>query len=771
VSQPRATKKQPNGLISLLLLKFHLHQLLPNLTIGFVSGAIGVTISISFAALIFSGELANYRTIGIGTVLFSSVIIRAAVGLLSSFPGIIADVDERGAVILALMAATIADRMAASATSEEILLTVLVAIALTTALTGAFLLALGMLKVGELIRFIPYPVVGGFIVGTGWLLVQGAINVMTDQGFQMSQLPGLFQYDVLIRWFPGLVFAIFLLLISRRIDHVLLLPLSFIGAIGIFYGFLGLTNTSIASVSDQGWLLGPFSAAAKWQPLQLSALVHSNWSVILQDLGSIISIIVISAISILLTASGIELLAERDIDLNQELRATGIANLIASLGGGMVGCQVLTDSVLAYKMGARSRAVGIFSAIFCAIVLLVGTSFLSYFPKPVVGGLLLFLGLSFLAEWVYDAWFKLPKSDYGIVLLILVVVAAVGFLEGVAVGLFVAVVLFVINYSQISIAKHIYSATAYQSRVSRPPHQWELLRQKGSQVYILELQGFIFFGTANRLLNQIRQRLSNHQTNDQVGIQIGDQTNNNLVSNDHLEPLKFLVLDFHLVNGLDSSAVLSFVKLKQLAYKAGITLVFTELDAEITKLLQQAGCLKPDDPICQVFPDLDRGVEWCETQILGTVPWRRSRFLPLSLQLQRFFSDPEQVSNFMPYLEKVSVPVGEFLFRQGAAPDALYFVESGQVSTLLELNENQTLRLQTLGAGTIVGEIAFHRQAPYRASAIADQPTTVYRLTHTALQTMRQNNPQTAAVYQEFLLSLLADRLSQAYEEIESLRS
>jgi sulfate permease, SulP family len=129
--------------------------------------------------------------------------------------------------------------------------------------------------------------------------------------------------------------------------------------------------------------------------------------------------------------------------------------LISGLGGGINGFHSVGLSILSYRqLGARSRMVGVLIAAGMVMILLAGASMISLFPKLVLGGVTLLLGLELLVEWVYDAWFKLSKTDYFIVILILIVIATVGFLEGVGVGLGAAIVLFIINYSQVNVPKH-----------------------------------------------------------------------------------------------------------------------------------------------------------------------------------------------------------------------------------------------------------------------------------------------------------------------------
>jgi SulP family sulfate permease len=141
-------------------------------------------------------------------------------------------------------------------------------------------------------------------------------------------------------------------------------------------------------------------------------------------------------------------------------------------------------------------------------MLLAGAPLLALFPKPILGGLLLFMGLSFLVEWVIDAWFKLPRADYAVVLLILVVIGATNFLIGVGVGLVAMVVLFVVNYSRVDVVRHALSGAEMKSNVERCAYHRRVSRKLGQHIYILELQGFVFFGTANTLLEWIRARVT-----------------------------------------------------------------------------------------------------------------------------------------------------------------------------------------------------------------------------------------------------------------------
>lgn len=181
---------------------------LPALTVGLTTGILGVLFDLSFAALIFSNSLSDYMAAGVGFVLLSAALTRVMIALMSSFSGTVADLGTVPTAILAWSVGMVVRQLPTSATSTELLVTVVVTISLTSLLTGLFLYGLGALRWGNLVRSLPYPVVGGFVASTGWLLVKGAFKIMIDQPFSFDALATLGQSETLIQWVPGLLLAL-----------------------------------------------------------------------------------------------------------------------------------------------------------------------------------------------------------------------------------------------------------------------------------------------------------------------------------------------------------------------------------------------------------------------------------------------------------------------------------------------------------------------------------------------------------------------------------
>jgi len=737
--------------------ELRLKRILPGVAAGLVAGTIDIHITISLAVLIFSGELSIFVSAGIGLALVGAVVLGVVITLSSSYPGTISSPQDNPAPILALAAAGIVASMASYGTPQEIYFTVVAAIVITSLLTGAFLLVLGVSRLGDLVRYFPYPVVGGFLAGTGWLLVRSAMEVITGETFSFFNLASYFQLELLLRWLPALLFAIITLLIMRRHSHFLVIPGMLLVAILVFYLSIWLANTTIVQARAEGLLLGVMQGGVAWQPLTLSNLDQVQWTAIFEQAGNIGTILIISMICLLLNTSGIELTIRRDISLNSELRAAGLGNLATGLFSVFVGYQAISYSAIGYRMGSLSRLSGLSMALLYSFVLVLGAPFLSYFPIPVIGGLLLLLGLGFLAEWLFDAWFRLSIAEYSIIILILVAMNVVGVLAGVAIGLVFAVLIFVVNYSRVRVVKHTLSGNRYQSNVDRSISQRLILQERGDWLYILELQGFIFFGTSNDLLTQVRRRIENI---------------------DLLSP-QFIVLDFRQVNGLDASAVLSFEKMKQLAQKNQIVLVLTHLSSQVQRPLCKDVFTEEDKATWHIEDDLDFGVEWCEEQILqivecqdGEVEARLAEHklitvqpIPDSLDFMLKTCSGEtarksegnwdeigHLADLKSFIERLEVPAGHYIIHQGDEPSGLFIIESGQVTAQRELHDGRTVRLRKMGPGTIVGEMSI-----------------ICFVSSQNLSKLEKNHPEVAAALHKYIAQLLAERLTRANITLQAL--
>lgn len=715
---------------------------------GLITGVITIITSVSLAALIFAGELADHLAHGISMALISAVLV----GLVFSVAGscAVAGPQDRTAPLIAIMAAAIVAGAPAGATSEQIFLSVVTGIVAATLITGTVLLALGLGRAGGLMRFIPYSVLGGFFAGTGWLLLLGGLRVMT--GLELNS-PGamieLTEAALLAHWLPGLGIALAMFVAARFVSYAIALPLLLLAATGLFFAVMLGDGQTLASLTDAGWLLGAVEQhdANRSVPSLLQLLRQGDWSIVPGQWGSIASIFVMTAVSILLSVSALEMVSGQDADVNRELRIAGLANLAAGMGTGMIGFHSLSISSLALKLGVKMRIAGIIAALTCAAGLLFGAELIAHLPRIVLGGLLVFLGLSFLAQWLIGAWGKLPHGEYLVVPLILVIIASVGFIEGLLAGLLAALVLFVLNYSRTPMIRYALSGRQMNSTVERNLDDEHFLREHGEQLCAMKLRGYLFFGTATQLWSRVRHRAVESAK----------------------DPLRFVLLDFGQVNGIDSSATYAFHRMRLLARQQGFVLLLTGLAPSLQRQLQLAG-LTEDDGLVRTFVDMDHGLEWYENQVLQGAGQGRTRVSQTILQrLSGQFDDAATVAEFLGYLEQLTFTEGYQLIGQGDPGGDLYFLEQGEVSVQLSRPQGDTVRIRRTGAGTVIGELGFYLGTPRSATVIAERPGKAYRLSAAGLAKMEKERPEFAAVLHRFIADLLAERLLNATRTLDVL--
>ncbi len=154
---------------------------------GTISAIVNIAYCISFSALIFQGSIAAGFPLGLAALIMGTVVTGVVVALTTTLVPADAGPDTPAVAVMSVLAATVAAGLAAKgASAETMVINVLVAISVSTFLTGALLFGVGALKLGQWLRFVPYPVIGGFLAASGWLLITGGVEVITGTNLTLS---------------------------------------------------------------------------------------------------------------------------------------------------------------------------------------------------------------------------------------------------------------------------------------------------------------------------------------------------------------------------------------------------------------------------------------------------------------------------------------------------------------------------------------------------------------------------------------------------------
>ena len=713
---------------------------------GAISAVVQIAYCISFAALIFTGDLAGGFPLGLAGLIMGTVVTCVVIAVTSTFSPVIGGPDSPAVAVMSVLASSIAAGLPAKgAGTETIIINVLIALSVSTLLTGILLYGVGALRLGQWLRFIPYPVIGGFLAASGILLITGGMEVVTQTELSLSPASWQPFYSALYgpQVLVAALFALAIPLLGRWIPAYLALPVAF------FAFLLVLDGSLFGLVEDQGlrsaWFLPALGELTLWWPANYVFGSEVDWSVIAESSAEIGSFCAVMAIALLLDVSSLEVARQKTADLDQEFRSNGLANLLASVLGGFGGSLSMNACVLLDESGATTRWAGAIVGLVAAFILFSGIDVGSVVPKAILGGMLAYLGAVILIE-LWEAPAQSSWMEWALTGVMTLVIINFGYFMGVVVGVIGACLMFALNYSRIGVIRRHLTRHEFSSNVERSPEQSRLLRDEGKRMHVFWLSGFIFFGSSNGLFERIKGAIEAQRD----------------------KPVGYVVLDFSAVPGLDTSAVLSLVKLRNYCEEHGVTLGFSGLSESMRVNFERADFFGLSRPH-QVFGSRNEAIEWCEDMLLMHHEVGAASTHSFESWLQAEFGGKVDFARIASYMECQEMSNGEFLFHQGEPSDSIVLQASGSVAITIVDEHGRPIRLRRMLGHTIVGEMGFFRGVPRAASVIAEGPTVVYRLTREAFDRMQAEDPVAAAAFHKLIIRLLSDRLEFANREISAL--
>ncbi len=723
---------------------------------GVINGAMAIPVCIALASVIFSGDLRPYFPMGIGLFLAGNAMVGAVASLHSSSRFGMAGVQDSTPAIVALMVISIA---ASTHNNASTLPTVVAAIAISTLVMGLTLYGLGQFRLGIGARFFPPSVVSGFLAGTGVILLLAGLGFLMNINLTMFNLDQLFRPGAPGRWLPGVLFGIALVWIHLRFPKAWVLPTVLFASALIFSLSLHLLHISTQVAIARGWIEGGFPAGRLWPPLSLAQLGQIDWSILGQHLIHYLIIAFVGSLALLLNASGLEQTTEEEIDLDRELRGNGLANLVAGLFGGANGYLSISGSALSHELNAPGRLPSLINSAMSVAALGFGMSLLQVFPNFLLGGLTIFLGICMLKEPCFDNLRRLSGLEYGSTILIMVVIAYLGFINGVLVGLLAAFCFFVISSSRVNLVQFAGTCRTIQSQVIRTRSAASLLQRRGDDVRIFALQGSVFFGSSFNLYRRMQA----------------------LFDTEASRAPRFLLLDFRDVVGIDSGGMTWISRLAKLASTRQATLVLSDLSpvarSQFLRFMGTADATGPDQTASiHLASVMDEALQWCEDQLLaGGDLQGDSPALPAEAEAQTLASlDAEAVewtaqfiAKARAYLQRESHQAGAILWRDGDEALHFYLIESGEIEVASLAANGERKRHLGIGAGSVFGEVSFFLKSPRIGTASCIRDAVLYSITRAQLAAMAEQQPQLALELQHRVLTMEAMLLARDFHSVD----
>ena len=643
-------------------------RMLPALAVGCLMAAIIIIHCLALAAILFTGPLLPFAVQGTGMMLFGAIAFCLLIGTASSYSGMLAYPQEIPATVLGSLGTTILAGTA-GVEGEAAFMTMVALLLVAGVLTGLFLGAVGYFRVGSLFRFIPYPVAGGFFAGTGCVLVLASLSVMSGATVDWLTLPELIGPGMEWTWVPGAVYGLVLVLAMRRGAGFVPLVGSVVLVSLLYHLGLAIADISLAEAKARGLLLSGLSGGgALWPAFAVGDLLQVDWALVLAHVPDLLVATLVTLLCLLIYVNGLEVATGVEVDLDREFRVAGIAGLVAGAGGSVPGCHSFVLTLPCRRLGVETPWIGLIVAVMLALSLFYGTGLLELLPMAVIGGVLFYIGGDLVHDWVIRSRTSLPWTEYGVILLICVVIAVFGFIEGVGVGMLATLALFAFRLSRVSVVAEQFTVRERSSKRTRSIPERAILHQRGDWLQAYRLRGYIFFGSAHRLVDRLKAPLRDKS------------------------PPACILLDFSAVSGCDYSGFNLLRQFARLAAETGTrVLVCTssrQLEANLRRHVAEDD---HDDDLFRFEPDLDHALETGENEILARAARLRSPEGAKSLlhgrvgrEVEKYLDEQIRFEELLveldPWLQPREFAPGDRITRHGKAPDGAHFIVSGRAA-------------------------------------------------------------------------------------------
>lgn len=702
-----------------------------------------VTFCLSYAVLIFSGPLAPYLSYGIAATFISAAVIAAVIALGSTFPFAVGAPETSTAAVTAILSATLVEHIIATNPSAELLGPVLLTLSAATIITGIVLCSIGLTRIGRAIRYVPYPVIGGFLGATALLIALGGIRVIADRSLRFDTLASFANPVTMYELLAGVALAFTIYLTWHRSRNPLALPAILLAGVIVAHMAFRVAGISLEQAQALGWTFQTMPRASMTLPWHLSGIENYPWEILPALLGNLVAVIFVTAISTLFNTTGIEVARAYEANLERELNVAGAANILSGLLGGYAGCISLSRTLLNAANGATGRISGLMVSAIAVLMLVADPALLGYMPKFVLGGLLIYLGLDQLHRWIIESRHRLSTIEYLSLLAIIFIIVKWGFIAGVLIGTVIGCATFALSASRISSIKFGFNGAEYRSSLDRSRHELALLAAHGKEIHGLNLQSYLFFGSANRLYQHVKALLEHHPE------------------------CRYLVFDFRLVTGIDSSAAYSFAQIRRSAIENGVRLILVNLSSTTEKMLRSGEFLSGD---ILVMPDLDHALEWCENEIIARHRGLEQEEGDLQSWFAGILGNEHDAAELARRCERTEVGALEIVARAGEPADSMLFILKGRVGIMVDAGDGRTTRVRSLGRHTTVGEMGLVSRQPRSATIRAEIDSVLYVLRADAFDAITANNPALGQKLLTYFMSVMAERLTFASRMIGVLR-
>jgi len=623
---------------------------------------------------------------------------------------------------------------------------------------GLFQALVGALRLGSLVRYIPSPVMAGFQNAAALLILFSQLDTLF--GFRSHVAPfripwrlGSAEPWTLI---VGIVTALAMWQAGRVSKKIPPAIMGLVAGTAVYYvlraagaGVLGPVIGAMPSAMPRPSYLADLASLA---------MAPATWPLLVHMLPGALSLAIVASLDGLLCAKTVEGVTGMRTRGNQELVRLGLGNMVAACFGSISSGVNLGSSFANYRSGGRTRASVLITALLLLLAVLVLPPLIAFIPRAVIAGLLVVVSLQLFDGWSLQivrrllarefVHWKSMLLDLVVILLVATVAIVSNLVAAVGIGVGITILSFLFRISRSAVRRAL-RGDVIRSRRTRDPAQMETLRKNGRAILILELEGPIFFGTAEELAGRVEAALR--------------------------DGVVYAILDLRRVTDIDTTGARILLQLHQKLVRDGKSLLVSHVkrSGRVADFLQDMGVIRALTRE-RVFHDTDQALEWAENHLLAHQPGDAGAGDEYALDRLDVLAglDGGERDFVQSLLVSRSYGKGDAVLREGDRGRDLFIIARGSASVKIRLpGEAREHRLATFSAGTVFGEMALLDRQPRSATVVADEELACYVLTEDGFDTLTREHGAIAIKILSNLGRELSRRLRTASRTIYELES
>jgi len=715
---------------------------------GLAAMLVALPSSIAFGVLIYTEIGPDHAGEGALAGILGAAVLGLVAPLVGRNGGFITAPCAPAAAVLSAFAADLASSGDLSAGR------IIALLGLTALISGFMQFGYGAVRAGQLIKYIPYQVVSGYLSGVALIIAIGQLPKLLGLPAGIPLATGLPQ-PALWNWGSiavGLVTIGVIAVAPRFTQKVPAAILGLLAGVVAYFG-IALLDPGMLRLEGNHLVIGPIETSHSFIEAA-GARATSMLTVHGEDIGMVLvtalTLSLLLSIDTLKTGVVLDALAHRRHNSNRELVGQGAANVASFLVGGMPGAGTMGPTLVNFTSGGRTLWSGVAEGAFVVAAFAVLGGLIAWVPIGALAGVLLVVAWRMFDRHMFRLLLQpSTRVDFAVI----AVVAAVAQFELIAasaVGIVLAILLFIRDQIRGSVIISKRDLRSIHSKRHRLAAESEIIEQHGEEAEVVQLQGNLFFGTTDQLFSELERDLSR---------------------------LRYLLLDLRRVQSMDFTAAHLFEQMKERLEERDGELLFSGMPSgmptghDIERYMAQLGLVRSGRGI-RVFDTRESAIEWMEDSVLRRAGWKtQEEGPPLALGEIEVFSelDAALIAEIAGVAEELSFPAGGRICTRGEVSDKLYLVRRGRLNVLLPLEAGGQHHLATVCRGDFFGELTFLDRQPRSANVEAATEADLFSISRERFDEVVKRNPALGNRIFEQLAYVISNRLRSADTELRVL--